>query len=68
MDEPNLLDVLDEIENGPPPCPHVAGVGKNGYGWEHERSPESPYFKEWVHADPACRRSALPGQHKQEFA
>lgn len=65
QDGPDLFDLLDEIEHGPPACPHVSAVGKNGAGWTHETTPGSPYFLEWVHGDPACRRSAHPGAHKQ---
>ena len=65
QDGPDLFDLLEEIEHGPPPCPHVYAVGKNGSGWAHETSPGSPYFQEWVHGDAACRRSARPGTHKQ---
>lgn len=65
-DEPDLLDLLTEQEQGPLPCPHVFLVGKNhNGGWVHERDPASPYFQEWVHSDPRCRRSAIPGHHKQ---
>jgi hypothetical protein len=61
QDGPDLFDLLDEIENGPSPCPHL--VTKTT-GWAHERDPRSDYFLEWVHADPNCRRSALPGHSK----
>lgn len=65
-DEPDLFDLLAEQENGPLPCPHVFSVGKSGNGgWEHERDPRSDYYEEWVHSDATCRRSALPGKHKQ---
>ena len=60
---PDLLDLLDEIEQGPPPCLHHHNP-RNGGGWVHETDPDSPYFLEWVHSDPRCRRSALPGLHK----
>lgn len=63
-DEPDLFDLLDEQENGPPPCPHVYRVGKGGSGWAHEQDPASPYFQEWVHSDPSCRRSARPGHSR----
>lgn len=65
LDEPNLLDMLEEIEHGPMPCPHVVrvGAGKKD-GWEHERNRRSPYYLEWVHSDPHCRRSARPGHSK----
>lgn len=66
-DEPDLFDLLDEIENGPPPCPHVYRVGKGARGWTHENDPASPYFQEWVDSDPSCRRSARPGTNKQPF-
>ena len=65
QDGPDLFDLLDEIEHGPPACPHAYSAGKDGTGWTHERSPDSPYFMEWVHSDPACRRSVRPGHHKQ---
>jgi hypothetical protein len=61
QDGPDLFDLLDEIEHGPSACPHVYAVGKNGSGWVVETAPDSPYFREWVHSDPACRRSAVPG-------
>lgn len=65
-DGPDLFDLLDEQENGPKPCPHVYSVGAHGkYGWTHESDPKSDYYLEWVHADPACRRSAIPGHYKQ---
>ena len=63
----DLFSVLDEIENGPPPCQHVTAVGKDGSGWAHETDPNSPYFKEWVHSKATCRRSAFPGKYKQEI-
>ncbi len=65
QDGPDLFDLLDEIEHGPPACPHVYATGKDGTGWVHETTPDSPYFGEWVHSDPRCRRSALPGTSKQ---
>lgn len=64
QDGPDLFDLLDEVENGPPACPHVYSAGKNGHGWTHEQDPASSYFLEWVHSDPACRRSAHPGKTK----
>lgn len=63
----DLLDLLDEQEHGPSPCPHRFSAGKRGHAWVHEDDSASPYFQEWVHADPACRRSAFPGQHQQPF-
>lgn len=66
-DGPDLFDLLGEIEQGPPACPHVWAVGKNGAGWTHDSAPDSPYFQEWVHGDPACRRPAHPGANKQPF-
>lgn len=57
---PDLFDVLDEIENGPPACPHPVRMS-NG-GWAFERDPKSPYFREWVHGDSNCRRSRFPGR------
>lgn len=62
-DGPDLFDLLDEIEHGPPACPHVYSVGR-GSGWVHEQNPTSPYYLEWVDSNPACRRSAFPGKHK----
>lgn len=62
-DEPDLLDVIAEIEHGPLPCPHNVGV-RSGSGWSQELDPSSPYYAEWVHSDPNCRRSKFPG-HKQ---
>ena len=59
---PDLLDLLQEIEEGPLPCTHPVGV-KNG-GFAMENDPTSDYYREWVHADPACRRSAHPGKFK----
>jgi hypothetical protein len=64
---PTLLDLLEEQEHGPLPCPHRFAVAKLGHGWAHESDPDSPYFEEWVHGDPACRRSAFPGRYKQPF-
>lgn len=66
-DEPDLFDLLDEMENGPPGCPHAYAVGKNGHGWTHEKDPNSPYYMEWVDSNPACRRSVRPGTNKQPF-
>lgn len=63
----DLLDLLAEQENGPLACPHRFSAGKHGYAWEHEADPNSPYFEEWVHSDPRCRRSAFPGKNKQPF-
>lgn len=63
--EPDLLMLLEEQEHGPPACPHRFSAGKYGSAWAHERDPASPYYEEWVHADPRCRRSAFPGQYKQ---
>lgn len=63
-DEPDLFDLLEEQERGPLPCPHVGGVGRGGSGWTHQRDPKKPYFLEWVHSDPRCRRSAFPGKFK----
>lgn len=57
----DLFDVIDEAENGPPPCPHFPSV-KTGRGWGLEMDPKSEYYLEWVHADPACRRSKFPGK------
>lgn len=62
QDGPDLFDILDEIENGPLPCPHRYGVRMETGGWSHETDPHSPYFEEWVHGDPNCRRSAFPGE------
>lgn len=58
----DLLDLLDEMENGPAACTHAVGV-KNG-GFVMENNPDSAYHREWVHADPACRRSTHPGKFK----
>lgn len=63
--EPDLFDLLDEQENGPKPCPHRFTAGKFGSAWVHETNPHSDYYLEWVHADPRCRRSAVPGKTKQ---
>lgn len=64
-DGPNLLDLLEEQQSGPLPCPHVFAVGKSGNGgWVHQTDPKKPYFLEWVHSDPRCRRSARPGHSK----
>lgn len=59
---PSLLDLLEEQEHGPPPCAHNGRVGpKHGSGWAQELDPASPYYGEWVHNVPWCRRSAVPG-------
>lgn len=60
VDEPDLFDVLEEIEKGPLPCPHPW----NKDGWVMEMRPRSPYYLEWVHAHPNCRRSTKPGANK----
>ncbi len=65
VDEANLLDLLDEIEHGPPPCPH--SVTMNNGGWTHERDPNSAYYLEWVHGDPNCRRSKFPGKNRTQL-
>lgn len=66
-DQLDLLALLKEQAEGPLACPHVFRVGPNrdGYGWVHDLDPTSDYYLEWVHSDPRCRRSALPGKHKQ---
>lgn len=65
--EDDLLTLLAEQEAGPRPCPHVFSVSPRGrHGWVHEDDPASPYYEEWVHSDPTCRRSAKPG-NKQPF-
>lgn len=65
VEEDDLLTLLEEQESGPRPCPHVFSVGKGKTGgWVHERDPDSPYYLEWVHSDPNCRRSAIPGHSK----
>ena len=61
-DEPDLLDMIEEIEKGPLPCPHMVTMA-NG-GWSHQRDPKKPYYLEWVHANPRCMRSKFPGKHK----
>lgn len=66
-DEPDLLTLLAEEEHGPLPCPHRFSAGKHGSAWVHESDPTSPYFEEWVHSLPSCRRSAFPGKNKQPF-
>lgn len=62
-DEPDLLTLLADMESGPAACPHVFS-SRSGQGWTHEKDPASPYFLEWVHSDPTCRRSARPGHYK----
>lgn len=57
----DIFAAIDEAENGPPPCPHAPNV-KSGYGFALEHDPRSEYYLEWVHADPACRRSKFPGR------
>ena len=65
-DEPDLLTLLAEQEHGPPSCTHRFIVGsKSRYAWVCETDPASPYHREWVHSDPACRRSSFPGKFKQ---
>lgn len=59
----DLLDLLDEAENGPKPCPHVFKVGTKGSdrpGWTEDRNPKSPFFGMWVDVNPDCRRPS-PG-------
>lgn len=64
-DEPDLLDLLAEQESGPRPCPHRFSVGpRSGSSWVWENDPSSPYYTEWVHSDPRCRRSSFPGKSK----
>lgn len=63
-DGDDLLTLLAEQESGPRPCPHRFSAGKRGFGWAHETDPASPYFEEWVHNDPACKRSAFPGKNR----
>lgn len=65
VQEPDLLSLLAEQESGPPACPHRFSAGKYGSAWVHETDPASPYYTEWVHSLPGCRRSAFPGKHKQ---
>lgn len=65
--EPDLLTLLEEQATGPLPCPHRFSAGKHGSAWVHEDNPDSPYFEEWVHSQPGCRRSAFPGKYKQPF-
>lgn len=67
VNEPDLLDLLDEAEHGPPPCPHRFSVSVKNGGWVHETDSASPYYLEWVHGDPACRRSAIPGLNRQSL-
>lgn len=66
VEEPDLLTLLAEQEQGPPPCPHRFSVGKGGSGWAYETDPASPYYQEWVHSGTGehqlCRRSAFPGR------
>jgi hypothetical protein len=61
-DEPDLLDVIEEIEHGPLPCPHSVNM-KNG-GWAPQMDPKKPYYLEYVHGHPHCRRSKFPGKNK----
>lgn len=61
-DEPDLLDVIAEIEHGPLPCPHIVGM-KEG-GWTHQTNSRLPYYLEYVHAHPRCMRSKFPGKFK----
>lgn len=60
----DLLELLEEQEHGPLPCPHRFVSAKRGAAYRHDTDPESPYFEEWVHADPSCLRSSFPGQYK----
>lgn len=53
----DLFEAIDEAENGPPPCPHMPQ-----HGFALERDPKSEYYLEWVHSNPACRRSKFPGR------
>lgn len=55
----DLLALLQE-QTGPRPCPH-ANVGMKTGGWTLEHNKRSPYYREWVHANPRCRRSRFPG-------
>jgi hypothetical protein len=55
----DIFAVLDEAENGPPACQHVAR------GFALDADPKSDYYMEWVHSDPACRRSKFPGRKQR---
>lgn len=57
--EPDLLTLLAEQEDGPPACPHASAGRKEGF--VQDLAPGSPYYAEWVHASPTCRRSPIPG-------
>lgn len=61
----DLLELLEEQKRGPLPCPHVGGVYMKTGGWVLQANPRRPYYGEWVHNDPRCRRSSHPGQHVQ---
>lgn len=58
-DEPDLLDLIEEAEHGPPACPHAVMMKTGGFVQEWDE--DSPYYAEWVHAHPNCRRSKFPG-------
>lgn len=58
----DLLDLIDEAENGPLPCRH--NVTMTNGGWVQELDPKSDFYAEWVHGRADCRRSRFPG-HKQ---